>query len=172
MEGVLKKADISEGITVDEENLANLRFADDVALFKEKLRPMEKHLNSLNWESLKVGLKIHKGKTKMTNYADSQDIIIDQENRKKWQNSNTSDKPHTTKILQKKKSMPGWMQHGSVLEKKPKEKCQDRQLPISLEKQAMDQCVLSTMTYGCQKLSLNKKLTNKELLKEQWRGKC
>ena len=38
---------------------------------------------------------------------------------------------------------------------------QDRQLPISLKKQVMDQCVLSTMTYGCQTCSLNKHLTNK-----------
>ena len=41
---------------------------------------MEKHLNNLNSESLKVGLKIHKGKTKyMTNHADSEDILIDQQ---------------------------------------------------------------------------------------------
>ena len=41
---------------------------------------MEKHLNSLNSESLKVGLKRHKGKTKyMTNHADSEDILIDQQ---------------------------------------------------------------------------------------------
>ena len=38
-----------------------------------------KHLNNLNSESLKVGLKIHKGKTKyMTNHEDSEDILIDQ----------------------------------------------------------------------------------------------
>ena len=33
MEKVFKKADISEGINVDGENLTNLRFVDDVALF-------------------------------------------------------------------------------------------------------------------------------------------
>ena len=43
--------------------------------------------------------------------------------------------------------------------KKTKEVLQDRQLPISL-KQIMDQCVLPTMTYGCQTWSLNKQLTN------------
>ena len=36
----------------------------------------------------------------------------------------------------------------------------------------MDQCVLPTMTYGCQTWSLNKQLTNWQPLKEQWRGKC
>ena len=30
------------------------------------------------------------------------------------------------------------------------------------EKQVMDQCVLQTMTYGCQTWSLNKQLTNKQ----------
>ena len=75
---VFKKADISEGVNVDGENLTNLRFADAVALFKETTKQMEKHLNSLNSKSLKVGFKIHKGKTKyMTNHADSKDILID-----------------------------------------------------------------------------------------------
>ena len=64
-EEVFKKAGIYEGINVDGENLKNLRFADDVAHFNEKTKQMEKeHLNSLNSESLNVGLKIHKGKTK------------------------------------------------------------------------------------------------------------
>ena len=48
------------------------------------------------------------------------------------------------------------------MEKKTnKEILQDRQLSISLKKQVMDQCVLPTVTYGCQTWSLNKKLTNK-----------
>ena len=80
MEEVFKKADISEGVNVDGENLTNLRFADDVAFFNETTKQMEKHLNNLNPESLKVGLKIHKGKTKyMTNHAHSEDILIDQQ---------------------------------------------------------------------------------------------
>ena len=70
MEEVFKKAEISEGVNVDGENLSNLRFADDVALLNETSKQMEKHMNNLNSESMKVGLKIHKGKTKyMTNYV-------------------------------------------------------------------------------------------------------
>ena len=81
LEEVFKKADISEGVNVDGKNLTSLRFAEVVALFKETTKQMEKkHLNNLNSESLKVGLKIHKGKTKyMTNHADSEDILIDQQ---------------------------------------------------------------------------------------------
>ena len=79
MEDVFKKADISEGVNVDGENLTNLRFADDVAFFNETTKQMEKTPAQLNSESMKVGLKVHKGKTKyMTNHADSEDILIDQ----------------------------------------------------------------------------------------------
>ena len=52
--------------------------------------------------------------------------------------------------------MPESEQRGAVLEKKkkkkkkPKEILQDKQLPISLEKQVMDQCILPAMTNGCQ----------------------
>ena len=55
---------------------------DDVALFNETTKQMEKHLNSLNSESLKVGLKTHKGKTKyMTNHSDSEEILTDQQKK-------------------------------------------------------------------------------------------
>ena len=58
MEEVFKKADISYGINADGENLTNLRFPDDVALFKEKNKTNGgKKLNSLNSESLKIGLQ-------------------------------------------------------------------------------------------------------------------
>ena len=60
----------------------------------------------------------------------------------------------------KKKYMPESEQPEAVLEKN-KEILQDKQLPISLKKQVMDQCILPTMTYGCQTWSLNKQLTNK-----------
>ena len=33
----------------------------------------------MNNESMKVGLKIHKGKTVQTNYADNEDILIGQQ---------------------------------------------------------------------------------------------
>ena len=55
MEEFFKQADISEGINVDGENLTNLRFADDVAIFNEPppppLPPSKtngKHSNSVN----------------------------------------------------------------------------------------------------------------------------
>ena len=105
--GYASCGEISEGGCRDE------MFADDVALFNNKTKQMGK--NSLNSESLKVDLKIHKGKTKcMTNHAECEDILIDQV---KIDTSNTSDKPHTLKTLEKKKSMPGSEQPGAGLGK-------------------------------------------------------
>ena len=51
------------GIDVDGEKLSNLRYADDAALTTEDVKDMQHQLNAVNAESLKIGLKIHKGKT-------------------------------------------------------------------------------------------------------------
>ena len=160
MEEVFKKAEISEGVNVDGENLSNLRFADDVALLNETTKQMEK-THEQSKLSLKVGLKIHKGKTKyMTNYADSEDILIGQQKIEKVTEfkylGQTTHLKDTTKEEIYARIRAAWSCFG-----KNKEILQDKQLPISLKKQVMDQCILPTMTYGCQTWSLNKQMTNK-----------
>ena len=63
MKEVFKKAGISEVLDIDGENLTNLRFANDVALFSEKKQQQmeKKHLIFKQSElSLKAGLKIPK----------------------------------------------------------------------------------------------------------------
>merc|ERR1712228_745443 len=74
IEEVFKNCEIEErGIDIDGEKLIDLRFADDVALIANSLEDLEIQLNILNEESKKVGLKIHRGKTKfMTNQETSQ----------------------------------------------------------------------------------------------------
>ena len=53
--------------------MTNPRFADDVVLTTEDVRDMEHQLITVKEESLKIGLKIHKGKTKfMTNIDNRQ----------------------------------------------------------------------------------------------------
>ena len=52
-----------------------MRFADDVALATEGVREMEHQLITVNEESLKTGLKIHKGKTKSMINIDTTEII-------------------------------------------------------------------------------------------------
>ena len=136
MEEVFKKADISEGVKVDGENLTNLRFTDDVALFNKTTKQMEKQLNNVNSESLKVGLKIHKGKTKyMTKHADSEDILTDQQKIEKvtefkylGQNTHLKD---TTKEEIYARIKAAWSCFGK---KKPKEISKINNYPFHFKK--------------------------------------
>ena len=100
----------------------------------KKTKQMEIHLNSLNSESLKVCLKIHKGKIKYaTNHADSEDIQIDQQKIEKvtefkYLGQTTHLKDTTKEDYARVRAV--W----SCFGKKTKEILQDRQLPISLKK--------------------------------------
>ena len=81
---IFKKADLDKGINIDGERLQNLRFADDVARVTKTTKEIEEHLNKLNTESKKCGLKIHKGKTKfMTNFETDEEIKIENEKLEK-----------------------------------------------------------------------------------------
>ena len=79
IEEVFKNLDMDKrGVNIDGEWLTDLRFADDVALTTTSVKDMEVQLNNLNTESQKIGLKIHKGKTKfMTNYPTEESIEIE-----------------------------------------------------------------------------------------------
>ena len=46
-------------------HLYHLRFADDIVLVSNNAEHLQELLNDLNRESLKVGLKMHKGKTRI-----------------------------------------------------------------------------------------------------------
>ena len=76
---MFKNSDLElRGLDKDGERLTDLRFADDVALTTNTIEDMEQQLNILNEQSKRVGLKIHRGKTKfMTNFAKTQKIEID-----------------------------------------------------------------------------------------------
>ena len=165
VEEVLKKADICEGINVDGETLTNLRFVDDVARISTiKRKQIEKHLNSLNSESLEVCPKIHKGKTKdTTNHADGKDILINKENNEQVTEfkylGQTTRQRHCKRInpCQDQSSVElFWKKIGkySKVKKTP-------HITQKKKKKVMDQCVLSTMAYGCRTWSLNKQLANK-----------
>ena len=98
----------------------------------------------------------------MTNHADSEDILIDQQKIEKMREfkylGQTTHPKDTTKEEIYARIRAVWSCFG-----KNKEILQDKQLPISLKKQVdlMDQCILPTMTYVCQTWSLNKQMTHK-----------
>ena len=130
-------------------------------LFSMKQQTNGKTLKQSELRKSEIWLKIHKGKTKyMTNHADSEDILKDQQKIEKvTEFKYLRQKTHlkyTTKEEIYARIRATWSCFG-----KNKEILRDRQLPILLKKQVTDQCVLPTMTYGCHTWSLNKQMTNK-----------
>ena len=76
-EEIFKKLEFEKQGVKNRWRIADLRFADEVALTKSSVKDMEVQLNSLNKESKKIGLKIHEGKTKfMTNFQTNKSIEI------------------------------------------------------------------------------------------------
>ena len=67
-------------IDMDREYLSHLRFADDIVLIPNNAEHFQEMLNELNWESLKVGLQMHKGKTRVVFNDKAQRRVIKVDN--------------------------------------------------------------------------------------------
>ena len=162
IQDVFKNAQLEDkGINIDGEKLSNLRFADDVALTTEEVRDMEHQLITVNEESLKIGLKIHKGKTKLMTNIDTTDNIqmngTEIETVTNYKHlGQTIAMENSTKREVSIRIKAGWSVFG-----KYREIFLDRHLPMSLERKVFNQFVLPAMTYGCQTWSLTKALVKK-----------
>ena len=161
IETIFQTVDLDKGLNIDGETLINLRFADDVALTTNNMTEMEEELNRLNKNSKNIGLKMHKGKTKyMTNFQNDQEIHIESEKIEEVTNykylGQTTYLKDTTKEEVTCRIRAGWSCFG-----KNREIFQDDKMPLSLKRQVFDQCVLPTMTYGCQTWSLTKATTQR-----------
>ena len=79
IQDAFRKIELEErGLNIDGENLSELRFADDIAPITTTVRNMDEQLNMINDENKKIGLKIHRGKTKyMTNFNTNKKIIVE-----------------------------------------------------------------------------------------------
>jgi hypothetical protein len=161
IEDIFKTADLQSGINIDGEQLRDLRFADDVALCTEDTTQMETNLTILNEESKKVGLKIHKDKTKyMTNYETTQQIRMEDKAIEK-----VTQYKYLGQTIQTENQMlneinirlrAGWSCFG-----RHREILQDRNIPISLKRKVFKQCIIPTITYGCQTWTLTKQINQK-----------
>ena len=141
--------------------LTDLRFADDVALTTSTVKDMETQLNDLNKESKKVGLKMHKGKTKyMTNVATDEKIFIEDQEIEKVEEYKYLGQTLKLKDCSKeevlKRIKAGWSCFG-----RHKEILCNKDIPMSLRRKVYNQCVLPTMTYGSETWSLTKYLETK-----------
>ncbi|GFS25595.1 endonuclease-reverse transcriptase [Elysia marginata] len=161
IEMIFRKAELKHGLNVDGETLNKLRFADNVALVTEDTKSMEEQLNNLNKISLESGLKMHKGKTKyMINFESHENIQINKEKIEEVPNykylGQTTYLKETTKKEVTCRIRAGWNCFG-----KNREIFLDDKMPISLKRQVYDQCILPTMTYGCQTWSMTKAVGQK-----------
>ena len=161
IEDIFRKAELTDGIDIDGETLTDLRFADDVALLTKTPQQMESQMNTLNNISKTVGLKMHKGKTKfMINYPNQDSLCIENEEIEKIEHYNylgqTTYLRETTKEKIKCSIRTGWSGFG-----KNREVFLDEELPMSFRRQVFEQCVVPSMTYGCQTWTLTKAMGQK-----------
>ena len=71
-----------KGMNIDGETQLNLRFASDVGLTTEGVKHMKHQLSTVNEESWKTGLKLHKGKTKFITNDDTTENVQRGQKRK------------------------------------------------------------------------------------------
>jgi len=162
MEEVFKNLDLqTRGVNIDGERVTDLRFADDVALTTTSVEEMEIQLNSLNIESKKIGLKIHKGKTKyMSNYQTNKTIELENELIECVESykylGQTVKMENNTREEVMLRIKAGWSCFGRY-----KHILCDKSLPMTLRKRVYNQCVLPTMTYGSETWTTTKFLEQK-----------
>ena len=164
MEAIFRNLNLDErGLDVDGEKLhvTDLRFADDVALITSSVKDMETQLNNLNIESKKIGLKIHKGKTKyMTNFQSDEIITVENDtiekvDRYKYLGQTVMLNEHTREEV-KIRIKAGWSCFGRY-----KDILCDTKRPMSIRRRMYNQCVIPTMTYGAEIWTTTKQLEQK-----------
>lgn len=162
LESVFRRLDWEEkGMNIDGERFTNLRFADDVVLVSEKCEELEEMINELNRESLKVGLKMNREKTKVlfNPFVEEKTIMIGD-----LQLESVEEIKYLGKILNKDGTlMPeivqriraGWSAMGKL------KNVMTGRLPLCLKRKAFNQCVLPAMVYGSETWTLTAKMIQK-----------
>lgn len=148
------------GININGSKLHHLRFADDLILLDEHPKNLESMINSLNEESIKVGLKMNTSKTKvMTNTAK---VTITVNNSALeyvedyiYLGQVISTKDQMTKEINLRIAS-GWKKYWAL-----KEIMKSKELGISMKRKTFNSCILPCLTYGCETWTLTKALREK-----------
>ena len=162
LESIFRKIDWEgKGININGEYLNHLRFADDIILISETPEELQIMLNDLNRESLKVGLKMNRSKTKImfNRNANKLNIKLEDEDLEQVEEYNylgqiiKLEKDHEIEI--KRRITIGWKafyKNRDVLKSN---------LPTCLKRKVYNACIIPAMTYGCETWKLTKALVNK-----------
>ena len=162
LEEIFKKLEWENiGMKVDGEYLNNLRFADDIVLLSDCEGELQRMIEELHRESLKVGLKMNMKKTKVmfNNQLAGQQIRIGKETIERVEEytclgQTISATPNHEKEIRKRIGM-GWSafgKHGIIM---------NSNMPLSLKRKVYSQCILPVLTYGSKTWSLTKELERK-----------
>ena len=138
-----------------------MRFADDIILISETAEDLQVMLNDLNKESLKVGLKMNKSKTKVmfNSKVQSKEITVDGEDLEEVKEYIylgqllELTKDHEKEI--KRRIAIGWKMYGKYRD------IMRGPLPVCLKRKVYNQCILPAMIYGCETWKLTKVIENK-----------
>lgn len=150
----------TKGINVKGEFLSNLRFADDIVLFSETPKQLEKMINELDTISRQIGLELNTTKTKvMTNNIHTpikvNNIILEYVASYIYLGKEISfKKSRNTDEIDRRIAL-SWNKFWSN-----KELLKSR-LPLKLKKKILDSCILPCLSYGCQTWIYNNYTKNK-----------
>ena len=108
------------------------------------------HFNTLSKESNKIRIRIHKGKTKyMTNYDSPGDIkieddIIEEVSEYKYlgQTVSTTESIDLEIAARIRAAWSGFGRHREIF--------LDKEMPMCLKRKVFEQCIIPSLTYGCE----------------------
>jgi hypothetical protein len=145
-----------EGILVNGKHLSHLRFADDIILFAESSFQLELMMNSLNKESLEVGLEMNFDKTKvMTNHIELPikvcETTIEYVGSYIYLGKKISFDPNSAPDEIKRRINLSWNKYWALKEVFKSD------MPLPIKKRVMDSCILPCLTYSSQTWPLTKR---------------
>lgn len=148
------------GLKIDGRTLTHLRFADDIVLFANTSEELEKMINELAAESIKVGLKLNPDKTKiMTNnkkipitVAEAPISYVDEYI---YLGQLMATKDPIDKEIDRRVTN-GWKRYWNL-----KEVMKDKSLHIATKSKLFNTCILPVLVYGSETWSLTTENTEK-----------